>query len=73
MTKYQTYGVVAASIDTQKMRAQADVELAKIQAIAEEKRRGDEIWMLNIQAEQNKKRADEEETDSYLLCFERFT
>ena len=41
------------------MQAQADVELARIQADAEEKRRADEIRMEKIKAEaQEKKRTD---------------
>ena len=50
----------AAWSDTQKMQAQADVELGKIQADAEEKRRTDEIRMAKMKAEaEEKKRADE--------------
>ena len=40
------------------MQAQTVVQLAKIQADAEEKRRADEIRMAEIQAEE-KKRSDE--------------
>ena len=40
----------AAWREAQKMQAQADVELAKIRAEAEEKRRADEIQIAQIEA-----------------------
>ena len=52
----------AAWREEQRMQAQADVELAKVRAEAEEKRRADEIRFAQIEAvkEQAKIEADEE-------------
>ena len=42
--------------EAQKMQVQADVELAKIRAEAEEKKRADEILFLRLRLQKNKPR-----------------